>query len=290
MFEGNRVIHSDGPTPTLKDLSIALSDLKSASSVINIVASEDFLYLGSHLPFNHRWFEFDVVNDAATDIALIESWDGDEWQKCVDVIDQTVVGGVSFGKSGYISWVPQKDEQVVGEDTNDEPTSSNQDKIEGLEGVIIYDLYWFRISWTNDFNPLTSLRLIGHKFSDNDDLEDYYPDLAKTSTMANFKTGKTTWLEQEFTAAEEVIRNLKASGVALSKDQILTPELFTTASLHKVAEIIYRAFGKDYQEDRRTARGDFKAAMEVEYANIDKNNNARLDPVEKILNQGTLSR
>ena len=290
MTLNNRIIFLDNVT--IKDLSVGLNNFKSGISPLPIVAAEDKLFIGGDLAFNHRYFHIGTGNTAAAKISAIHLWDGNDWEPAVDIIDQTLdpTGLITMSKSGHVTWTLDKDETWRRDDTRD--TNNDSEDIPGLgdNGVIIYDLYWARFTFGGDLDVGTTLKFLGHKFHEEEDLQVDYPELVLSNTKIQFEAGKTDWLDQEFKAAQEIIRDLKSSKVIMTPDQILNWELFRMASVHKIAELIYRAFGDDYEDNRKVARDYYKEALKVEVANIDKNANARLDPKERLEGQGFLIR
>lgn len=280
----NRFIFSDNTV--LKDFSVNLDRFISGTENIPFVAAEDFIFIGSELPFNHRWFEISAFNANASKIK-IDLWDGEEWNAAVDIIDQTSVGGISLAKSGIISWVLDKDESWGKEDTVD---SNDLEDVIGLGGVKIFDMYWARISFVNDLSGATALKYVGHKFSEEDDLRITYPELVLSNAKDQFETGKTDWIEQEFKAADDVIRELKARNIVVSKNQILNWEVFREASVERVAYLIYRGFGSAFNEEKRSARSEFIKAIDKEILQIDGNRNARIDSNERFKPLGLLHR
>lgn len=288
MLLNNRIIWLDNTTP--KDLSDILNNYKSGTQALAIVAAEDKIFIGGDLPFNHRFFHFSTANTANAKISEIAVWDGDEWKPCVDILDLTLdnTGLKTFSKSGHIMWTPDKNHSWMREDTKD--TQGGSHFIDGLgnNGVVIYDMYWVRISFTADLTA--TLKYVGHKFSSEEDLRPIYPELVLANTKVQFEAGKTDWIDQEFEAAEEIVRDLRKANIIKTPDQILNWQSFQRASAFKCAEIIYRAFGDDYEDNRKTARDYYWEAFKVEVANIDKNKNARLDPLERVSRQGFLTR
>ena len=87
-------------------------------------------------------------------------------------------------------------------------------------------------------------------FSNDSDLGSEFPDLVLSATMTAFATGKTSWEEQHVRAAEILIKDLKKVKGIHSSSQILDHNDFRLASVCKVAEIIYTAFGNDYLEQK----------------------------------------
>jgi len=287
MILRNRVIWSDNGT--LKDISENMNNHISGDQVIPIVAAEDYIFLGSDAPFNHRWIEIETVNDTASRIS-IDIWDGDEWQAAVEVIDQTLnsAGDTTLARSGRLIWVPDKYEPGwLRDDTTNE---SGSDTITGLGNVTIYDMYWARLSFSADVNVLTELSFLGYKFANDEDLISIYPEFGTSEALARFKDGITNFDQVHFEAAKEVLRNMKATQIIRSENQVLEWEILRTPAIHKAAELIYSAYGTDWLEERTLAITRFKDAMKVKSFYTDQNFDATLSPVELNLRVNRMER
>lgn len=282
MIMSSRIIWSNNGT--LVDVSQSLGNFKASTQVIDIVALEDYIYIGSDFPFNHRYIDITTANDQSSSIS-VDLWDGQYWKAANDIIDQSSVAGVTLAQSGVLSWTKSTRETWSRWDTNNEG-----EQITGLTDVNILNLYWARLTFSADLNALSELNFIGHKFSDDNDLEILYPDLTRTAVMAQFKAGKTNWKLQHIQAAEEIIKDLKKTSLIKSENQILDWELFRDASVHKVAQIAFNAFGKDFFDNRDSAAKLYKLELDKAIYNVDLNNNATLDVEERIYKQGTLYR
>lgn len=269
MLLNNRVIWKDNAT--LRDLSISLSNPLSQTETMALVAAEDAIYLGSDLPFNHRWFEVSSANAVACDIS-IELWNGQSWKSAVDVIDQTKLAGATLAQSGFISWVPDRDHTWDMEQT----TADMSD----LSTLKIYDMFWVRLKFTADVTGTTALKYIGHKFSSDADLVAEYPSMASATLKGAYSTGKTTWTDQHFLAAEYIIQEMRAQRLVWSPNQILDWAQFKPASVHRTAAIIFTALGQDYVEELKSAMDQYKSALKIKAFNIDQNANARVDAKE----------
>lgn len=281
MIMTSRTIWDDGGT--LKDISLDVNDFKAGSRVLDIQTA-DKLYIGSDFAFNHRYINVKVPNANVSSVT-VEVWDGEEWIACEDVIDQTAIAGASLAQSGIISWVPDADEGWMRESTNDE-----SEQVTGLTSLKIRDLFWARLSWSGAMTNTTEVDYIGHKFSDDLDLAVFYPDMTRTAVLTQFKSGKTTWLEQHLQAAQEIIKDLKKTRIVKSPNQLLNWELFKDASSHKVAEIVFNAFGKDFYENRDAARKQYKQDFDKAIYHVDQNNDAILSVRERTLTEGKLYR
>lgn len=282
MLMSSRTIFSDNGT--LIDLSTDLANFKSGTAVLPIIATEDYLYIGADLPFNHRYIDVTTSNDETAAIT-VEVWDGQAWKVCEDVIDQTSIAGATLAQSGIISWVPSDTTTWARWDTNNQG-----EQIIGLTGVKIRNLYWARLSFDNDLDSMTEIEYIGHKFSDDEDLEVLYPDLTRAAVIAQFQAGKTNWKIQHIQAAEEIIKDLIKQQIVVGSGQVLKWELFRDMAVHKVAEIAFNGFGKDFKDNKDDAIGSYKKEMNKGIFAVDLNNNAVLDVAERTWQQGWLKR
>lgn len=275
MLSSNRVIYNSNGS--LEDLSTRLNNFFSQTALLPLVATTDFLYVGSDVPFNHRYFDVSVANDQDSDVG-VEIWDGDSWVPVVDVQDlsDANAAGKSLSQSGIIAWTMDKNKSWVKERSTEDMDGS------GLESLKIYNMYWARFSWSDDLKNTTALKYVGHKFSSDEDLGGYYPDLNRATAMASFQSGKTSWKEQHIMAAEEVFKALRSKRELWAASQIFYWEAFTVAACHKVAEIIYSAFGTEYETRKEDAAARFEAELDsILSVGIDKDEDGHIDEEEQ---------
>ena len=154
----------------------------------------------------------------------------------------------------------------------------------------IYNMYWARLSWDVSLLNTTTISYIGQKFSDDSQLYSFYPDLNNATVMTSFAAGKTDWQEQHYMAAEHIVRDLKKNGIIITRGQIMDYAMLTDASCHKVAEIVYQAFGEPYFEQLKQARASYKEASQVKFFNIDRNGNGRLEKCERAMSTSFATR
>lgn len=278
MLTDQRVVFSNNGT--LSDISVATGDFREATSVVPYTAGEDYIFIGSFLPFNHKHFDLSVVNDQASSVS-IDIWDGNSWIAAVDIIDQTSVGGVSLAQDGIISWASNIDDSSW----NREEKSF---QVTGLTGTAIYNLYWVRMSFSQSLNSLTAIDYIGHKFSKDSQLYDIYPELNDATVLSSFESGKTDWEEQHYLAADMIIRDLKKKNALVSPDQIMDWEIFREPSIHACAMQIYWGLSQYDKHDK--ARDKYQHIADLGFLNLDLNRDGRLGITEKVIRQGFLSR
>ena len=279
MIKDQRIIFSDNGV--LSDKSIDLNDYRLGTFIPGYTTGQDYLYIGSLLPFNHKYFDLGTLNAVAASVS-VDIWWSNTWYPAVDILDRTSVSGASLAQSGVIQW---NTDRLKGWDR--ELDSAD---VTGLTGTTIYDMYWVRLSWDATLTAGTVLKFIGHKFSNDDQLYSYYPDLNQTGLKEAFDTGKTDWTEQHFQAAEIIIRDLIKQNVIRSGAQILDFEKFVEPSIHKVAELVYQALGDAYKDNKADARKIYKETMDMKYFNVDSNADGSLSGEEITFEQGYLYR
>ncbi len=239
-----------------EDLSARLNNFYSDTQVIDYTITADKLYIGSDVPFNHRYIMMSVVNVTAA-VMTIEIWDGNAWVAAVDVIDDTqATAGTPLGRSGIIQWATEKNGSWAKAASTENMTNS------GLESLKIYNMYWVRISFSATLTATMALKYVGHKFSKDEDLGGYYPDLNRSTALSSYATGKTNWDEQHILAGEEIFTWLRSKRALWAKGQIFNIEAFTSAAVHKVAQIVYSAFGDEYADRMETAESRYDEALE----------------------------
>jgi hypothetical protein len=262
MLLSQRVLHGTS------DISVAVNDFRSAAQVFAYEADE-YLFIGSEVPFNNLWFDVAVPNDQASVIS-VDLWWGQSWAAAVDVIDMTAVGGNSLAQSGRIVWRIED-----GKGWQDEPRS---EQVTGLEQTKIYDFYWTRIKFSASLKATTAIKYIGQRFNTDDELYSYYPDMQQSGMKTAIKAGKADWAEQSYMAAEAVIRDLVARNVIDSAGQIFDWSLFNEASCHKLAEIVYGALGTAYAEAKKSAAESYGKAMNRRLFRVDTDKSGELTP------------
>ena len=263
-----RVIHNT------TDISVAVSDYRATTYAMTYTAGQ-YIYIGSSCPMNNMFVDMAVVSAVSTNAPVISVWYGSAWVPVVDLID----GTAAMTASGRLSWSL---EIFKGWDSEQLSTTV------GLASTAIYNRYWMRISWPNSFTA--TLGFLGQKFSDDVLLASLYPDLMQSAILAGYKTGKTTWNDQHFMAAEAIVKDLRRRNIILKRGQIFDWTVFEDAACHKVAEIVYSAFGVPYKDHVIAAKQRYETEMNTRVYVVDVNGDGQLEEAEKVNKSGWMTR
>jgi hypothetical protein len=272
MLINQRIIWSNNGT--LVDCSIELNDLFSGTKTIDLTYNQDAIYIGSDLPFNHRYFKVSSANAVSSSVS-VSIWDGDSWESAVDVLDQTAASGVSMAQSGVISWSTDRAKSWAKEETSENVT--------GITTLKIYDLYWVKLTWSASWTGSTALGYAGHKFGNDNLLGAIYPDLGRSAVKTAYTAGKTNWDEQQVIASEAIVNQLRKDRVLTSASQIFSWEMFQMAGIHKTAEIIYGSFGESKRAEMDLAAKSYKEEMNPGViVNQDLDGDGHIDETERV--------
>jgi hypothetical protein len=264
----------------LTEISKQINKYKSDTYLMSL-GTNDALYIAADYPFNHLYVKMGEVVNSIQSSVEIDYWDGTNWVSAASVNDYTY----AFSESGFIEFTPDRDEQWLRESTK-----ASGESITGLESITVYDKYWMRITVSANLTNSIELEWIGNKFSEDDDLYSEFPVFNDNTFLTSFEAGKSNWEEQHVKAAELIVQDLKRKNIILGKEQILERDILMPASVAKVAEIIFNAFGKDYSEQRLAAKEEYMRRIDLSKYIVDTNNNGITDAVDVGYSQGWLSR
>ena len=256
----NRIIFKDNTV--LNDFSPSLGDYFANTETIALGSAEDSIMIGSYLPWNHRYIDVSTANDQTAALS-VEIWDGSDWTAAADIVDETASAGASLAQSGYVFFTVDKDSKWGRENSTEDITA--------LSSMKIYNMFWARFTWNADLNANTALNYIGWRFSNDNELGSYYPDLLDAALLDSFESGKTNWNDQHFIAADHILMKLEGRGEIWTPNTILEPSRFLHASIEKTAEIIFKALGDDYEDNRKNASSEFHKLINSPVKDLDSN-------------------
>ena len=274
-----RILWKDGAT--VVDLTASLNNYRADSETLALVAADDYLFIGSDLPFNHKYIEVSTANALAS-VLSVDIWWANAWHDAVDLIDQTATSGKTLAKSGLVQWAPD-------EHKGWDPEQDSAD-VTGLTGTKIFDMYWVRLSFSADITGTTAIKYVGHKFCDDADLEGTYPILKPSGLKTAWAAGKTDWKDQIFDASEAIVRDLKRTGIIKSPSQLMDPEILRNACVHKTAELVLHGLGTAYIDLKKEAAKAYSTALDMKMFVVDRTGDARAQRSELYQSSGVLRR
>lgn len=252
MNNQNVVISKIGATIT--DITGLVTDIDHAGCDITF-GNNDALYIGSVFPFNALYLRLlaTAVNNNAS-VLTVSFWNATSFVDFIGLKDGTSLTGATFGQSGALTMLAKDDTCPASQD------SKYLAEIGNLEGY--YGLYWTRLKVSLATDKVT-LKYVGQLFLDTDAaIYKQYPDLAATQYKAVYGT-KTDFLDERLIATDCLISDLVAKGQVLTGDQFLDWRLLKEPTLHKCAELIYKAQGQKYTEDRKAANASYIHALDT---------------------------
>lgn len=271
---------------TLIDLTTKVEDYFSTPVNIDYTTIEDYIYIGSELPFNSLFFDVVTANEI-TVTAAVEYWDGRDWVSMVDLQDETSVNDISMSKNGHMTWLIDKSNGWVSEDT---VGSNGSENITGLGNIVAYDLYWLRLSFDSTLTSAMTMNWIGPKFCNTADVDGEYRLLAKSVFKTSYETGKTDWEREIILASRIIVDDLQAKGTIISSDQLMERRVFKDACVTKVAELVFTNMGDDYIDDATRAKAEYKTRLNKKNYKVDIDGDGKLDKKELGVTVGHLSR
>lgn len=273
-----RVLFKD--VSSISEITKQINKFKSDTYQMNMTPN-DAIYISSDFPLNHFYVKVGEIGNIEDSQMTIEYWSNLGWAPVANLNDYTY----SLAESGFVEFTPNKDESWLREDTN-----SQGSLIADLESIKIYDQHWIKITFSQTLTQDIELEWIGSKFSDDDDLFSEYPIFNDSTFLTSFEAGKIDWEEQHVKAASLIIQDLKKKNVIMGPEQVLDRSIMLPASVCKTAEIIFNAFGKDYNDQRLAAKNEYDRRIDLSAYAVDTNNNGILDAVDVQSKQGWLSR
>lgn len=252
-----------------------------ADTYLMSLATTDAIYISSDFPLNSLFIKMGAVVNEVNSVLNVSYWSTNSWVNAVHINDYTD----AFSQSGFIEFTPDRDESWMMSSTN-----SGGQTIDDLTSIVVYDQYWTKITVDTTLTDSVEIEYIGHIFSDDQDLFSEFPIFNDSNFLVGFEADKTSWQEQHVKAAELIIQDMKRKSIIIGAEQILDRSVLIPASVCKVAEIIFNAFGNDYTEQVNRARAEYDKRMDLSRFVVDVNNNAIKEPIDVGYKQGWLSR
>lgn len=253
---------------TVTDITRFVTDIDQAGIDLTFGAN-DCLYIGSVFPFNTLYLRLgtSLNNNAGT--TAVSFWNANSFTDFVGVQDGTSVAGATLGQSGIFNLLAQDTTSPACHD------SKYIDELGNFEGY--YTLYWTRLKFSAALDKI-SLKYVGQLFVENDSsIFKQYPDLAASQYKSVYGVGKTDFLDERVIASDLLVGDLIAKGQVLTGDQFLDWRLLKEPTLHKAAELIYKAQGVKYKDDMARANSAYSKALDTRKFGISRSGDIRKD-------------
>lgn len=259
---------------TLTDITSELNDYYSGTYALTFTAATDKIFIGSSLPFTHKYLKLSVVS-AATSALAVKYWDGTAFRSAANIEDATAVAGKTLAASGYLAWTPDKQYRWVRGDTSNSVGTG----ITGLTSVSHYDMYWVQLTFSVDLTA--TLDWLGDLFCSENELKTEYPDLVRSNVLTAYLAGKTTWEEQRVRASELIAKELKGSQVLSNIGQVIKREELNLATVSKTAMIAFSGLGQAYADSFAAAEKEYGKRTKSPIFTLDENEDGRISQDEK---------
>lgn len=265
---------------TLNDQSLQNQE-DASTTLLDINAAQDCLYIGQQFPFNNLYIKSSVANALASNIT-IEYWDGSNWVFAVDILDGTKNGVSTFARSGCIQFSPNfHNRWQLVYDTSEANVAPSE-----LTTVTIYNLYWIRIKFTGNLTPTTASKKICYAFTTHQQIG------KRDSTLVNYLPAfnVTSWEDYIISASQDVISDLKRMNLIIDRGQVLKIEDVSSATDWKTIQSLYFELGGDYQINYTNATRRYEEAIDLKSFSFDMNKDAYQQPIETDYQQARMSR
>lgn len=232
------ILHDDNGN--IRDLSHDLADFGRDSVLLDYVAAEDAFYIGLYKPFDLLYFEMAIADDAQASMD-VKYFNGSSFVSVGEFIDDSK----GLIRSGFVEW--------------EKPSDWDVETINGQE------LYWIRLDFSIDLNPLTELQGIGIVWSTDQDLKEEYYEI-----LDCLPAGASSFILKHQASKKQIVQDIRNQGKRkqgkkgsishITEFDFLKPEeelrqasKFLTLSkiffnIHDDTDGIYTSLAKDYKE------------------------------------------
>jgi hypothetical protein len=257
----------------VSDITRFVTDIDHAGIDLTFGA-DDCIYIGSVFPFNTLYLRLGASFNNNLSAMAVAFWNANSFVDFIGVQDGTAVSGATLGQSGIINLLVQDNTSPGCHD------SKYIDEISNFEGY--YTLYWTRLKFSAAMDKI-NLKYVGQLFVEADAaIFKQYPDLQATQYKTVYGVGKTDFLDERVIASDLLVSDLIAKGQVLTGDQFLDWRLLKEPTLHKTAELVYKAQGVKYKDDMVRANAAYNKALDTRKFGISRSGDIRKDTESRI--------
>lgn len=252
-----------------QDISMELNEYGRDTKVIDLSASQDYLYIGLYKPFSAIYAELKVVNSVANTLTA-EYWNGTSWVALSNFLDLSK----GLTRSGFLSW------------SKDSSWTSNS--------VNSTTLYWIRLRPSSDLSGTTELQGLNIVYADDQDLVNEF------SRVNDYKaTAQLSYINYHQSVRDDIVQQLRNSGkfkkdaslndLDITKWDFLQQEQIKKAAIYLCLSKIFFELSDSIEDKWYQRSKDYhdkgNAALQVYYLNIDLNDDGIEQDGEKLQDQ-----
>ncbi len=204
LLETFTIKHDDDST--FKDFSFAAKDYDGDSFGLELIAAEDFLYIGLEKRFNYFYTEMKVANTNAA-VFTAEYFDKDDVAFNALTINDETKG---FVQSGFITF--------------DRPVDIDGNQLWDPSEVDGVKKFWIRLKPDVNFSASTEVQGLNVVFSNDADLI-----RARSNIVSKHATNKPTlsWILKHVEARDEILQTLRNNGNRTVKKEDINENAIT---------------------------------------------------------------
>lgn len=235
---------------------------------LDLVAAEDYLYLGYYKPFSQFHVELNTVN-SVTNTFTKEFYDGTTWT----TIDSTFMDDSrGLTRSGFITFDRDQTDWV-------KTTINSQ------------EAFWIRLRPSSDHDVGTKIQGIGMLFSGQQSLINEYADIESF-----LDTGQTSFIMKQVAARQDIIQMLRNAGrrvrtsasnwIDVTEWDLLKPEQFKQAGTYLALSKIFFDASDDVEDKWYQLYKDYKKlgkeAVDLVWISLDADDDGVEDGSENL--------
>jgi len=161
-------------------------DYSRDSFTLDLVAAEDYLYLGRYKPFNAVYVEMSTVNTTDTTFSTVEYYNGTSWTALTLQSDDSD----AMQRSGFIKW--------------DKPDDWDDTAINSITK------YYIRLRPGSDFLNTTAVQGINLVFADDNDLKEEFFEVSNY-----LPSGESSFILTHQAVKKDIIQKIRRDGKAV---------------------------------------------------------------------------
>lgn len=208
-----KVLHDDNNT--FLDHSDFAIDYTRDFFSLELVAAEDYIYVGDDKPINNFFVEMNVANTNACELTV--EYFTTAWTEVSNFFDRSQ----GFTRSGHLTWDKTLTESEVNAGTGHQKNSVN-----GIEK------YWVRLKPSADFSIGTIVAGLNIVFSDDVDLKEEYYEITQY-----LPENQASFIHSHVAARNEIIQSVRNNAKIRADIRVDNMQELNAFDLHNFEQV-----------------------------------------------------